>query len=169
MAVYDIGAYEFIPETIPPVVEDVLTRNSWQADVKFYIQNDAGTYVDFSERFGNDRFYSCSEVRHISEGQYGQSVTKTVRVTVDNSDRYWDATPPAGFTTFYGKQAQLRMKLADASAEENLCTMRIAPDGMVAANSMICTRVFPVYALMMLDSSRIRPTNAAGSKCPNIW
>lgn len=130
MALYDIGAYEFIPETIPPVVEDVLTRNSWQAEIKFYIKNDAGTYVDFSERFGNDRFFSCSEVRHITEGQYGQPVTKTVKVTVDNSDRYWDADPPAGFTTFYGKDAQLRMKLADATSEVNLCTMRIAPDGI---------------------------------------
>jgi len=130
---YDVGCYEFVGETPPPAgptTDDSLSRLNWQGQAKLYIKNDAGAWVDFSARFTNDRLVSFPEIRHVTEGEYGQPVTRTVKVTVTNEDRYWDAAPTGGFTTFLGRDVQLRMLLADAVSEYTLFTGRIAPDGI---------------------------------------
>lgn len=117
---------------------EVLERHGWQGEVKLYIKSDSGTYTDLTSRFslnalnmtGADRMIKAPAITHQSEGAYGQPTTKNVTIQVDNSDRYWDRTPPSGFTTFLGRDVQIRLKLADVSSESVLATFRVAPDGI---------------------------------------
>ena len=108
---------------------EALERLNWQAPVKLYIKNDAGTYVDFTERFGEDRLKKLPPITHKAEGKHGQPVTAALTITVGNEDRYWNQDVPAAFGEFIGKDVQIRFDIADAS-EATLCTMRIAPDGI---------------------------------------
>ena len=73
---------------------EALARLNWQAPVKLWIKNDAGTYVDFTERFGEDRLIKLPPITHKAEGKHGQPVTGALTLTVDNSDRYWNQDVP---------------------------------------------------------------------------
>ena len=110
-------------------VSSALAQTHVQTELKLYIKNTSAVYVDFTARFGEDRLLGSGKIIHQAEGKYGQPITQTVTISVDNSDRYWDQDAPAAFDPWEGRYVQIRLNVAGAS-EQTLGTFRIAPDGI---------------------------------------
>jgi hypothetical protein len=110
-------------------VSEALSRTHVQYAVKLYIKNNSDTWVDFTDRFGEDRLRGLRAIHHLAEGPHGHPTTKSFTLTADNSDRYWDSDPASAYDPWEGRDVQVRLDVADAS-ETTLATMRIAPDGI---------------------------------------
>jgi hypothetical protein len=110
-------------------VSDALSRTGVQYTVKLYIKNNSSAWVDFTDRFGEDRLRGMRAIHHLAEGPHGHPTTKSMTLTAENSDRYWDSDPASAYDPWEGRDVQIRLDVADAT-ETTLCTMRIAPDGI---------------------------------------
>ncbi len=113
-------------------INEALGRAHVQYEVKIYVRNNSGTYVDFTSHF-TGKLLGLDTISHQAEGPYGQPVTASLKLTLDNSDRYWSKAAPAGSTGYApwaGRYVQVRLKVAEVAAEANLATFRIAPNGI---------------------------------------
>jgi len=110
-------------------ISEALSRHHVQLTPKVYIKNDSATYVDYSDRFANDRLDAIGDIVYTADSAHGQPVLQSVTIKVNNEDRYWDSTPPSGFDPWEGRYVQIRVDVADAT-EGTLGTFRIAPDGI---------------------------------------
>lgn len=104
---------------------------SHQTRTRVYIKNDAGTWVDFTEKYSDGEAtaqgLSIPTIHHMAEGKYGQPITKAVKISVNNSDRYWDKNPPTAFADgFHGKEVKIALIVAGGGGTEtNLGHFRI--------------------------------------------
>lgn len=122
-------------------VQDRLKQVSQTASylTKLYIKNDAGTFVDYSDRYNDfDRSYGIRRIIHSVEGQYEQPITKTIRVRMNNDDRFWDGDPDtqtdSAVTSWFGKDVKITVKAG--SDETTIGYFRIKKDGIVTGKNL---------------------------------
>ncbi len=122
--------------TVSEVLEAATAHS--QTRVKLYVWNDTtSAYVDFSNRFEQDRLKRAAVVTHVAEGKYEQPVTKAIKIESTNEDRFWDGDPETAYDPWEGRRVQLRIWTPGASAEEALGTFRIALDGITTDTGAI--------------------------------